>query len=51
MTEIIALFILLIIWVGGWFTPPVQNWLKKEDQRYKDEYKHAPKWSDERRSK
>jgi hypothetical protein len=51
MTSIITLSVLLVILVGGWFTSPVQKWLKKENQRYKDEYKHAPKWSDERRSK
>ena len=48
MTEIITLSVLLVVLVGGWFTSPVQNWLKKEDQRYKEEYKHAPKWSDRR---
>ena len=47
MTEIITLSVLLIVLVGGWFTSPVQNWLKKEDKRFKDEYKNCPRWTND----
>ena len=47
MTEIIALLILLVVLVGGWFTKPIQNWLKKEDKRFKDEYKNCPRWTND----